>query len=679
MAWTYVGSATFYDGGTATTVDTDSTLHLEIGDVLVAYVAWFGATTTVAVATTAPADSFTMEAVNMAGTRNGGCIGRVVVGTHNETATLRATLGAARTKVTIEVMQFRPGSGETVTKLTGPSSGSATGGSAPQSANFSPSGSSILCVAGVYNAAGVSNANEQIADATSTGAVDRQMSTIHYSVFTSDQTNIHAQSTFGDDDSWTCDVLALNSASGATNVTVSADLLSGTAVMQTPTVSTTGAVNVLAGLLIGAATLFAPSVGGAVSRTVAADLLQGEATLYGDHVSTQQSMLLEAGSALQGEAILYEPTISGSSAYGVTVAVDLLVGEADLYEAAVGEATSATVLADLLQGEADLYGDHVSTQQSMTLEAGSALQGEAVLYEPTVTGDVPPGDSVSVAVDLLIGEADLYGDHVGTSLSTTMEAGSALQVEATLHDAVFVAGTSIVVEPELLTGIATQYGTNLSTDITVSATNAQIVHAVLYEPTIVTTGSFSVTVAVDLLAGEVVLQSPTIVAEGTTDATVDVEVLSVEADLYDVTVSTGGVVDVTVTVDCLQGDAVLEDAVISYGSGWTWGEESPTPEAGLPWSLWKKSTGDTADYDSIWGLLTLESGETFYSDVRDFGNDTLKSLEILTDQYQTGSGSGTVEWRGSATSFTWDAAAPSWEAYAPGAKAWRYVQVRVTA
>ena len=214
MAWTYVASTKGYSLAAVSTYDSDDTLNLAIGDVLCIYVGWGGATTTVAVATDAAADDFTMQTVNQYSTRNGGCIGNVVVGTADATANIRVTLGAERGTLSFVVYQFRPDAGDEVTLVAGPGSANAGSGNAPQSANISPDGTDLLCYAGAYNAAGVQQTSEQIGDEAADGSLDSNRLTGWYTIYDSSQTDIHAQCTFGDNDSWTCDIIALESAAG---------------------------------------------------------------------------------------------------------------------------------------------------------------------------------------------------------------------------------------------------------------------------------------------------------------------------------------------------------------------------------------------------------------------------------------------------------------------------------
>lgn len=230
MAFTYVASAS--GSNTGTIVDCSSTLHLERGDILVCTVAWGVGASTVAVATTAPADSFDMLATAEYSGRDYQAIGWVIVGTDNPAATIRATLGTSR-EAWINVMQFRPGVGEDISLEAGPSAASAGSGSSAQSGNISPEGDSLLLIGAAHNASGVTFASEQIGDIAADGYIRVYRSGLWYRIVTSSQTEIHAQATFGDNDSWVCDTIALLATSAGFSYTGSGQItFSGTALTR---------------------------------------------------------------------------------------------------------------------------------------------------------------------------------------------------------------------------------------------------------------------------------------------------------------------------------------------------------------------------------------------------------------------------------------------------------------
>ena len=124
---------------------------------------------------------------------------------------------------------------------------------------------------------------------------------------------------------------------------------------------------------------------------------------------------------------------------------------------------------------------------------------------------------------------------------------------------------------------------------------------------------------------------------------------------------------------------VTDDAQFGSPDGYTWGEETPSPEEAIAWSVWniKESAGDARD-TGAWGVLQLASGEEFVSDVKDLGDTDTRLLALTYDDYASGSGSGNIYWRGQATIFNQEdneIAGPVWELYtAPANKNWRYIQ-----
>ena len=75
---------------------------------------------------------------------------------------------------------------------------------------------------------------------------------------------------------------------------------------------------------------------------------------------------------------------------------------------------------------------------------------------------------------------------------------------------------------------------------------------------------------------------------------------------------------------------------------------------------------------------TAVSGEEFVSDVKDMGSVLTRYLTLSYDDYASGSGSGTLYWRGRSTTFNQDdneVTGPAWEEYTePANKSWRYIQ-----
>jgi len=114
-----------------------------------------------------------------------------------------------------------------------------------------------------------------------------------------------------------------------------------------------------------------------------------------------------------------------------------------------------------------------------------------------------------------------------------------------------------------------------------------------------------------------------------------------------------------------------------------WGYETPVGNEGLPWDGWKfKESAVAARYDLSYGVLQIRSGEEFVSTVVDFGSSSERYLITAYDTYDTGTGTGTIQWRGhDSVSFNQEddeIDGPVWEAYSASNKTWRYAQLKVT-
>lgn len=112
-----------------------------------------------------------------------------------------------------------------------------------------------------------------------------------------------------------------------------------------------------------------------------------------------------------------------------------------------------------------------------------------------------------------------------------------------------------------------------------------------------------------------------------------------------------------------------------------WGEQSPAAgESPLSWTLWDDGAAGPATVtgDADWGQLTVASGDVAHSDVRDLGSVKNRTITINDNRYQSGSGAGSIEFRGSYTIFTQDAGAPFWQGFSGSFNtSFRYIQLRV--
>lgn len=220
MAWTFVAGSGYYvyASGTISTTDPAEEFNIAIGDLLVVSVGWMDGVTPVACTT--EDESFTMLTQTEA--TGGFCthtLGYLKATVANAATLVTGTLTAARDKRVINVYQFRPDAGETVTLAAGPSAAVGTT-TAIQSGNISPSGSDLLTIGGTYDRDDDELSSPQIADTAATASLLHNFGMIWYLCFTSGQTNIHAQCTSSYVDSWVCDIMAFESAAGAGGVSI---------------------------------------------------------------------------------------------------------------------------------------------------------------------------------------------------------------------------------------------------------------------------------------------------------------------------------------------------------------------------------------------------------------------------------------------------------------------------
>jgi trimeric autotransporter adhesin len=133
--------------------------------------------------------------------------------TADSTATFRSTLSSSPyNRHIIHVYQFRPDSGDTVTYDAGPGGAGSTWSAAPQSGNITTTESDEVAVGAIGNAQARSTSSFQIADGTVDGSISGTGLHSGYRIFSSTQSNIHAQGTLSGDASWSAGIVAFASA-----------------------------------------------------------------------------------------------------------------------------------------------------------------------------------------------------------------------------------------------------------------------------------------------------------------------------------------------------------------------------------------------------------------------------------------------------------------------------------
>lgn len=154
-SFTFVASASGSSDGTTTTVaTTGDPLNVATGDLLIALVTWEDGGATISSITDGGSNTFTMdgEGFNDASTFINGEPGYRLAGVANASAEFTATLSASRGFKKLIVMQYRPASGETVTKDISGTREADGNGSSVTTGSFSTTGTDgVVCgLVGIY-------------------------------------------------------------------------------------------------------------------------------------------------------------------------------------------------------------------------------------------------------------------------------------------------------------------------------------------------------------------------------------------------------------------------------------------------------------------------------------------------------------------------------------------------
>ena len=126
--------------------------------------------------------------------------------------------------------------------------------------------------------------------------------------------------------------------------------------------------------------------------------------------------------------------------------------------------------------------------------------------------------------------------------------------------------------------------------------------------------------------------------------------------------------------------AVKSPQDIALESGWTWGEQNPSPEIAESWETWTYLNSTTeARNTGAWGELELRSMENFVSPVKDTGDLATKYITLSYDDYDicTHNSGKIIWWRGSDTSFNQSDVLPAWNFYSGSfCTTYRYLQIK---
>ncbi len=215
MSWTHIASVSGEAGGTGTTLDITTALNIQAGDALIVMAGWDGGDSVATVIETDEATNPCTMLTMAAGTGNTRLrMGYILSAEADAEAYFRLKLTTGRSYRKFIVMQFRPDAGDTVSYDTGetPANGASA---APQTGNFSTSGSDEVVAAFCYLYSGRTASSQLIADAAADGVTDIG-SEGHgwYKLFTATQSSIHAQATLNSSDTFVIDEVALKATAG---------------------------------------------------------------------------------------------------------------------------------------------------------------------------------------------------------------------------------------------------------------------------------------------------------------------------------------------------------------------------------------------------------------------------------------------------------------------------------
>lgn len=221
MAFTFVANSQggSQNGGASATEDCTTSLNVQAGDVLVAWIKHEGAPTTIAVADTGGGNSFTFDAGDKVNHSNGdlsGTFGYLLSASADASFTGRLTLGATRAFRTIQIWQFRPDAGETVTK---DQSNDAQGSSGTiNSGNITTTGSDVIVLGGYGEYVANNSSSHQIGGVNATGvlqasAISVNFSASWYRILSSTMTNGAATCSNSSAD-WVGAIIAIKSEAG---------------------------------------------------------------------------------------------------------------------------------------------------------------------------------------------------------------------------------------------------------------------------------------------------------------------------------------------------------------------------------------------------------------------------------------------------------------------------------
>jgi hypothetical protein len=385
----FVASAT----GTAssgTTIDTSSTLDIQEGDVIVAFVA--GDSIDDHIVSVADTDSTNTLTLSGGSTEWWSIYAAYMVeASENDDSTFRATVDQGLgDPAELVVLQFRPASGETVVLDSGPNAAGSGWGGDPTSGDASISADDSLYVGGASNNQSPTLSNHEIGESSCDGTVDGSLLDAGYTIFDTPQTS-NDFATNSSDGTWGAVLLVFEiETSAGTDELTGKDMTSGTPTLESPTIGQEHALT-SQDVTSGTPTLETPTVGQEHALT-GQDITGGTPTLETPTVGQEHA--LTGQDITSGTPTLEAPTIGQEHAL---TGADITSGTPTLGTPTLAEGIDALTGADLTSGTPTLGTPTITQEHALT--ATAVTSGTPTLATPALnrTSDE---EVYSVEVDL---------------------------------------------------------------------------------------------------------------------------------------------------------------------------------------------------------------------------------------------------------------------------------------
>lgn len=217
MAFSYVTGLYSVLGASASSISLSSALNVASGDLLVGWVAWEDTSASISSLTDGGSNSLTMESVSN-DTKNYAAFGYKLSASANSSATFTVTWSTNVPVRHLFVMQFRPDSGDTVSKdALAVGNGS---GSSYQSGNINTTGTDEVLIGAQKSYNSGTFANYQIGDAGGDGYLSDivfGLCAMWYRIVSATASGIHSQCTRANT-TWLCHVISFKSEAPAGGV-----------------------------------------------------------------------------------------------------------------------------------------------------------------------------------------------------------------------------------------------------------------------------------------------------------------------------------------------------------------------------------------------------------------------------------------------------------------------------